>query len=52
MRKLCLMLMAALAGGCASHAVRCDGRLEPINVPAVAAGTAAHPAAAAGPAAR
>jgi len=28
---VCLFLMLA---GCATHAVRCDGRLVPINLPA------------------
>ena len=31
----CLLLALAL-GGCASHAARCDGALQPINVPAPA----------------
>jgi hypothetical protein len=37
---LCLFL---LLSGCATHAVRCGGRLEPINPPSAspAAGTAA-----------
>ena len=39
----CLFL---LLPACASHAVRCDGRLQPINLPARAAAGASAPAAA------
>jgi len=31
----CLLVAPAL-GGCASHAARCDGALQPINAPAPA----------------
>jgi hypothetical protein len=39
---VCLFLLLA---GCATHAVRCDARLVPINLPAAgsAGGTAATP---------
>jgi hypothetical protein len=33
--RVCLMVcLTALAGACASHGVRCDGSLQPINLPA------------------
>jgi outer membrane biogenesis lipoprotein LolB len=32
-----LLSACALLPGCASHAVQCDGRLQPINPPAAAA---------------
>ena len=34
---ICVAGAACLCGGCASRpAVRCDGKLEPINTPAIA----------------
>ncbi len=34
MRALGVICLIVFTGSCASHAVRCDGRLEPINAPA------------------
>jgi len=41
------LLVAVTLGGCASHAARCDGALQPINAPAAVehrtpGGTAGH----------
>lgn len=44
-----VVCMAVLATGCAAHELRCDGRLEPINVPAGAAATQPREAAAEAP---
>ena len=33
MRLVCLIGWFALASGCASHSVRCEKHLRPINVP-------------------
>ena len=43
MKTLLLAMVVILIGGCASHGVRCDGRLEPIN--GVASSNKAHPVA-------
>jgi hypothetical protein len=42
MRTLCLIWIACLCCACNPRAVRCDGRLEPINAPAVRAGHGPH----------
>ena len=34
MRTLGIICLMVFMGSCSSHAVRCDGRLEPINAPA------------------
>jgi hypothetical protein len=34
MRGLCVVGLIILMSACSSHAVRCDGRLQPINAPA------------------
>ena len=34
MRALGVICLIVFTGACSSHAVRCDGRLEPINAPA------------------
>ena len=39
------LLALALLGGCASHAIRCDGRLTPINRPVPAVRPAVSPGA-------
>ena len=37
MKIIVLFSMCLVAQGCASHAVRCDSHLEPINTPAAKA---------------
>ncbi|GAC1460108.1 MAG: hypothetical protein PVSMB6_20110 [Steroidobacteraceae bacterium] len=38
----CLFGLLCLSAGCASHEVRCDGRLQPINAVRAPAGHDAH----------
>jgi hypothetical protein len=44
-KTLWLLGLAALVGGCTPHEVRCDGRLEPINVSRPAPSAAPAPGA-------
>jgi hypothetical protein len=46
-----IFCLTLLLQACASHVVRCDAHLQPINAPA-AAGNASHPTTAVAPARR